>query len=136
MAWRASPVSGHWRIDVDGGIVVVTAVPPGDPVADHLWQPRVCPGVGIGVPLSRVASLVDAIPAVVSSSPGANPWSMPGVDHTEGFAYAQGPVGALDEVTGWRPVPGFVVSRHDLFCLGQRLSVLAGGVFRGSSRSA
>jgi hypothetical protein len=126
MSWRGSPVCGHWRIDSTGDSVIVTAVPPDPAVAGHLWQPRVSPKVGVGVPLDRVPSLVAAIAAAVSSSSGANPWSPPGVDHTEGFAYLLGPAGALEEVTGWRPTPRFVVTRHDLFCLGQRLSVLIG----------
>ena len=117
---------GHWRIDANESSVIVTAVPPDRAVADHLWQPRVSPKVGVGLPLHRVPSLVDLIATAVSSSPGANPWSAPGVDHTERFAYVQGPVGALEEVTGYRPLPRFVVTRHDLFCLGQRLSVLMG----------
>jgi hypothetical protein len=106
--------------------VIVTAVPPHPVVADHLWQPRVGPKIGIGVPLPRMSSLVDAIAAAVPPSQGANPWSVPGVDHTEGVAYVQGPVGALEEVTGYRPLARFVVTPHDLFCLGQRLAALVG----------
>ena len=128
MSWRTSPLRGHWRLESNGGTVIVTAVPPDPVVAEHLWQPRVSPKVGVGVPLHRVPSLVDVITAAVTSSPGANPWSTPGVDHTEGFAYLQGPVDALEDVTGWRPLPRFVVTRHDLFCLGQRLAVLTGRV--------
>ncbi len=115
-----------WRIDANGASVIVTATPPHPVVADHLWQPRVSPKIGVGVPLARVPSLVDAIAAAVSPSPGANPWSAPGIDHTEGFAYVQGPVGALEEVTGYRPLPRFVVTPHDLFCLGLRLAALVG----------
>lgn len=108
--------------------MVVTAVPPDVEVPDHVWQPRVSPKVGLGVPLSRAHSLVDAIVAAAPAGTGANPWSPPGIDHTEGFAYVQGPVDALVTVTGYHPLPRFVVSRHDLFGLGRRLAVLHGRV--------
>ena len=124
MAWGQPSACGHWRIEPAGDAVLVTAVPPERPAADHLWQPRVRPKVGVGVPLARVASLVDAITATVPSSPGANSWSKPGLDHTEGFAYVQGPVDALEEVNGWQPMARFVVARHDLFHLGRLLSAL------------
>src|SRR5690349_11821918 len=126
MSWGSSPVRGHWRVEQAGDAVLVTALPPDHPAADHLWQPRVSPKVGVGVPLSRVPSLVDAITATVTSSAGANSWSKPGIDHTEGFAYVQGPVDTLEEVSGWQPMARFVVARHDLFHLGRLLSVLAG----------
>ena len=126
MSWGSSPVRGHWRIEQTGAAVLVTAVPPDHLAAGHLWQPRVSPKVGVGVPLSGVPSLVDAITATVTSSTGANTWSKPGIDHTEGFAYVQGPVDALEAVSGWRPMAGFVVARHDLFHLGRLLSVLVG----------
>ncbi|MDQ3786837.1 MAG: hypothetical protein M3422_06285 [Actinomycetota bacterium] len=115
-----------WRIDANGGSVIVTTMPPHPVVADHLWQPRVGPRIGVGVPLPRLSSPVDAIVAAVSPSPGANPWSAPGVNHTEGFAYVRGPVGVLEEVTGYRPLPRFVVAPHDLFYLGLRLAALLG----------
>ncbi|WP_459723204.1 hypothetical protein [Actinophytocola sp. KF-1] len=124
MSWQASPVCGHWRIDATGGTVLITAVPPDHAVADHVWQPRVSPKVGLGVPLAGVPSLVAAIANAAATGPGANPWSPPGIDHTEGFVYVQGPVGALEEFTGYRPLRRFVVTPHDLFGLGQRLSAL------------
>ena len=124
-----------WRIDANGAVVIVTAVPPHPVVADHLWQPRVSPKIGLGVPLPRVSSLVAAIAAAVAPSQGANPWSAPGVDHTEGFAYVQGPVGALEEVTGYRPLPRFVVAPHDLYCLGQRLALLSGRITASNGRA-
>lgn len=126
MSWGSSPAYGHWRIEPAGDAVLVTAVPPDRPAADHLWQPRVRPKIGVGVPLSRVPSLVDAITATVTSSTGPNSWSKPGIDHTEGFAYVQGPVDALEDVSGWQPMARFVVARHDLFHLGRLLSVLVG----------
>lgn len=116
----------HWRIAVTGDAVLVTAVPPEPAAAGHLWQPRVSPKVGVGVPLSRVPSLVDAITATVAAGASANSWSKPGIDHTEGFAYVRGPVDALEDVSGWQPVARFVVARDDLFHLGRLLSVLAG----------
>ena len=128
MSWGSLPARGHWRIEPAGDAVLVTAVPPEQPAPGHLWQPRVRPKVGVGVPVSRLPSLVDAITATVPSAAGANPWSKPGIDHTEGFAYVQGPVDALEEVSGWQPMARFVVARHDLFHLGRLLSVLAGRV--------
>lgn len=115
---------GHWRIDPDGGGVLVTAIAPVPHTAAHLWQPRVSPKVGLGLPLDRIFSLVDEIAAAVCSSAAPNVWSAPGVDHTEGFVYVQGPVGSLVPAVGYQPLPQFVLTRDDLFGLGRRLTVL------------
>lgn len=119
-------MSGHWRLEPDQGAVVVTAVAPTPPAPAYLWQPRVSPKVGLGLPLDRVPSLVHAIAGLTRSSQGENPWSAPGIDHTEGFVYLHGPVGALVPVTGYQPLERFVVAMDDLFGLGRRLAVLNG----------
>jgi hypothetical protein len=122
MPWRA--VSGLWDLEAAGDDVLVTALAPVPPAPGYLWQPRVSPKVGLGVPLARIPSLLVAIAEEVPAAEGPTPWSAPGVDHTEGFAYVLGPVGALEQFTGYRPLPRFVVTRNDLFRLGQRLAVV------------
>jgi hypothetical protein len=133
---RSASAPGHWDLEAADDDVIVTALAPVPSAPGHLWQPRVSPKVGLGVPLARIPSLLAAIAEGVPAAAGHNPWSAPGTDHTEGFAYVLGPVRALEQFTGYRPLPRFVVTRGDLFRLGLRLARQPERWVTVSSRSA
>lgn len=108
-------VGDQWRVALDRSAAAFTAVPPPGPddAGLGLWRPRVCPGVGFGIPLDHVASLAGSIRTVLShpayrfaartDSP-VHAWSKPGIDLTEQVAYLRGPVllSDRDGITGYR----------------------------------
>ncbi len=114
-----------WRATVLGSSARFEALPP--PAAAgakaYSWQPRVCAGIGLGVPLSRLDSLVWTGRELLSR-PGHPPrpaapsgiWSPPALDLTEGVAYLRGPVllPGHEDGAGYRLADSFDIAFPDL----------------------
>jgi hypothetical protein len=115
---------GEWQITLTDLSALFTAIPPAqDGSADLSWQLRVNTGVGWGIPLVRVASLIAAIgeildqPAVrrwLAVPHEAAPWWHVGVDRTEHVLYLRGPVTASDDATGYHMATRVEIAFKDL----------------------
>jgi hypothetical protein len=128
--WRIR--GDQWQITLAESSALFEAMPPmREGGADGTWQLRVNTGVGWGIPLTRVASLVEAIGEVLDQPEvrrwlatrtyDGTGWWHPGIDRTERVLYLRGPVVARDDSQGYHLATQVEIAFQDLPGLRARL---------------
>lgn len=109
----------EWSVTLSGDHADIEALPAAADEPDSAWQPRAGNGAGVGIPLARLGSLVDALQAtladpvareIVAAHGTEQPaWSRPGIDRTERVVYLHGPVAIAETRPGYHLAPRFQV---------------------------
>jgi hypothetical protein len=125
--------NGEWSLTLVGDHMEIEALPADGP--DAPWQPRAGNGVGVGIPLGRLDSLIAAVQAmladpvardVIAAHGAERPaWSRPGIDRTERVVYLHGPVRITETGPGHTLTPRFGVPVETVRQLCTRLRSVA-----------
>ncbi|MFC0434569.1 hypothetical protein [Kutzneria buriramensis] len=127
---QVTTVNAEWSITLVGDHADIHALPTATGESDGAWQPRAGHGDGIGIPLVRLGSLIDAVQATLADPTareliarhGEQPaWSRPGIDRTERVVYLHGPVSVPDAGSGYGLTSRFQVPVQTLRQLCTRL---------------
>jgi hypothetical protein len=127
---QVTTVNAEWSITLLGDHADIRALPTATGEPDGAWQPRAAHGDGIGIPLVRLRSLIDAVQATLADPTarelialhGEQPaWSRPGIDRTERVVYLHGPVSVPEDRSGYDLTSRFRVPIQTLRQLCTRL---------------